>query len=182
MGGTRKNNNNGNGPGKRKENAKKSLQNRFKNDTEIKRLIKTIQDSKHQRDLLLKEKRQLTEMAEERALRISHVEDEQNLKINKLGLTTFIKEANYLGKNPDKTNQLPITVDGFRRAVSCMAMMVDDSKDSLDLEAGCLRDWLHAFIHILNKQKVAEDKLKLLRLGSDSITTTTGSTNSEWPS
>lgn len=176
MGGTKKNNNaSGLGPAKRKEHAKKSLQSRYKNDTEIKRLVKTIQDSKQQQEILLNAKNQLTETSETRELLKSRAEYKRNLCINKLGLNTFIKESSISPNDADpyQTFQLPATLDGFRRAVSCMAMMIDDSKYRLDVEAECQRNWLHGFIHILNKQKVAEDKIKLLQLGSNSFPITT---------
>jgi len=179
MGGTKKNNNNGNGlgPAKRKEHAKKSLQNRYKNDTEVKQLVKTIQETTQQQELLLEAKQQLDKSVKKSKLQKSRVENERNQGINQLGLSTFIKESSTLPSSANHANQLPATVDGFRRATSCMAMMVDNSKYFLDLEAGRQRSWLHSFIDILNKQKVAEDKMKLLQLGSDTITTTSKQEN-----
>ena len=170
MGGTKKNNNgNGLGPAKRKEHAKKSLQNRYKNDTEVKQLVKTIKETTQQHELLLEVKQRLDKSVESRKLQKSRVENERNQGINQLGLSTFIKES---PTPPGSANQLPATVDGFQRATSCMTKMIDNSKHHLDLEARRQRNWSHAFIDILNRQKVAEDKMKLLQLGSDTITTT----------
>ena len=208
MGGTKKNTNNSNkggrglGPAKRKEHAKKALQSRYKNDSEIKRLANIIQETQHQCETLVKEKNKLSEWGTGRAIRRIQADNVRQQAIDKFGMTRFVAntdpekaEMSHSTTNVDdpsavdgnsrtvrsNSKQLsPITLHDFRRTAACVGAMTKHAKAYLEYEAGRQRDWKNAFIHILNKQKVAEDKIKLLQLGSHSTSAgvgTGGATN-----
>jgi len=94
MGGNKKNNKNkGLTPAKRKEAVKKTLQDLIKNDTEIKNLVASIQDTDKEKTMLVNEREALKRWSEQR-MELRRKADQAQNEANKLLGTAMFEEIN----------------------------------------------------------------------------------------